>query len=518
MLIKFFARGKGSGAAPVDYVCHTAGRENAPPEVLRGDADLTKNLIDSIDRDWRYTSGVVSFALEDAPTPEQQERVMDAFEKAAFAGLEQDQYNILWVRHQHTEGGRVELHFVTPRMELTTGKALNIAPPNWQKLFDPLQNALNYENRWADPHSPEHARNTQKATENAPRARDRESIGKYVETLVEASLVSNRAEIIKALQDAGLEINRQGKDYISVKDPKTPEQKAFRLKGAIYGEDWTTEQLSRTASKEAGSREAAGRGIGNERNELARNELAKGIRERADYNAARYKRPVGGLNVELRNRLEADHLDSDRLHVHDVIRVGDLLDDEQFQNGKDQHLEPTNRTEAKEPGRSERWGLGDNQVGRRELSGFPEPRKREESLGEDLSLRPKSVFENNGKQIDDGQDNATRARIAEIRRKFNEWYEKGYQFIASWFDEIRRRRAFQYQLSTEGSRESNDEYRKNLDAGLGRIGRSLGELSATDETIERAAEKVRLVAEIRKKDRQRNRDENDDLDDFGPEF
>lgn len=93
MLIKFFARGRGSGSGPVDYVCHTEGREHAPPEVLRGDAVLTKNLIDSIDREWRYTSGVISFSLEDAPTPEQQEQVMDEFEKAAFAGLEPDQYD-----------------------------------------------------------------------------------------------------------------------------------------------------------------------------------------------------------------------------------------------------------------------------------------------------------------------------------------------------------------------------------------------------------------------------------------
>jgi len=27
-----------------------------------------------------------------------------------------------WGLHQHTEGGRVELHFVTPQTELTTGK------------------------------------------------------------------------------------------------------------------------------------------------------------------------------------------------------------------------------------------------------------------------------------------------------------------------------------------------------------------------------------------------------------
>ena len=52
---------------------------------------------------------------------------MDGFERVAFAGLEPDRYSILWVRHQHA--GHHELHFVTPRMELVSGKSLNIHPP-----------------------------------------------------------------------------------------------------------------------------------------------------------------------------------------------------------------------------------------------------------------------------------------------------------------------------------------------------------------------------------------------------
>ncbi|MBX8803333.1 relaxase/mobilization nuclease domain-containing protein, partial [Ochrobactrum sp. MR28] len=169
MLIKFFARGQGSGSGPVEY-CTRAdieGREHCPPVVLRGDTDLTTDLIDSIDRDWRYTSGVISFAREDAPTEAQQEQVMDKFEQVAFAGLEPDQFNILWVRHQHTDSERVELHFVTPRMELTTGKALNIAPPGWEKLYGNLVDVLNGENSWARPDDPERARMLQVGSQEA---------------------------------------------------------------------------------------------------------------------------------------------------------------------------------------------------------------------------------------------------------------------------------------------------------------------------------------------------------------
>ena len=82
---------------------------------------------------------MASIAMEDAPSEDEQRAVMDEFERVAFAGLDPEQHDITWVRHSHTsrpEGGalgdrdgRAELHFLTPRMELTTGRALNIAPP-----------------------------------------------------------------------------------------------------------------------------------------------------------------------------------------------------------------------------------------------------------------------------------------------------------------------------------------------------------------------------------------------------
>ncbi|WP_419851793.1 hypothetical protein [Actinobacillus pleuropneumoniae] len=47
---------------------------------------------------------------------------MARFEKAMFAGLEPEQYNIAWV--QHTDKGRLELNFVIPNVEMTSGKRL----------------------------------------------------------------------------------------------------------------------------------------------------------------------------------------------------------------------------------------------------------------------------------------------------------------------------------------------------------------------------------------------------------
>lgn len=103
----------------------------------------THDLLHRLSRQWTYTHGVLSFALEDAPTEAQQQEAMDAFERLAFAGLDREQWDATWVRHSHTghrtgsgieqesrtPGGRVELHMVPPRVDLGSGLALNIAPP-----------------------------------------------------------------------------------------------------------------------------------------------------------------------------------------------------------------------------------------------------------------------------------------------------------------------------------------------------------------------------------------------------
>ena len=241
MLIKFTGGGRGGGRQVAEYLTREEGRGHAPPEVVRGDMDRTRDLIDSIDRQWTYTHGVLSFAAEDAPTEDQQREAMDAFERLAFAGLDPEQYDITWVRHSHTESGRTELHFVTPRMELNSGKAMNIAPPHWERTYAPLRDTLNWEHGWARPDDPERALELQRAPERAQegfRLREgREGIHEYLTGLVASEGVTDRASMVQAIRDAGLEVTREGKEYITVRDPESDER--FRMKGRIYEKDWT---------------------------------------------------------------------------------------------------------------------------------------------------------------------------------------------------------------------------------------------------------------------------------------
>lgn len=158
MYMKVFPHGRGNGSAPTRYLVRPdyPGRDAHPPEVLRGDVERTRALIDSLDTTWRFTAGVLSWHPEDTVTPEQEQRVMDDFEAVAFAGLEEDQRAILWVRHSHA--GHHELHFVIPRVELSRGRAFNPCPPGWQKDFDVFRDLHNVREGWAKPDDPQRAR------------------------------------------------------------------------------------------------------------------------------------------------------------------------------------------------------------------------------------------------------------------------------------------------------------------------------------------------------------------------
>ena len=103
MLIKVFPHGTGEGDKPSCYLVRPdyTGRDIAPPHVLRGAPAMTRALIDSIERRWKFTSGVLSWHPDEKVNEEQEEEVMNAFECVAFAGLETEQRNILWVRHTH---------------------------------------------------------------------------------------------------------------------------------------------------------------------------------------------------------------------------------------------------------------------------------------------------------------------------------------------------------------------------------------------------------------------------------
>ena len=114
-------------------------------------------MADALQFEHKYTSGVIAWAPEDKPSDAQIGRVVDEFEKTAWAGLEPDRY--AWAAVQHREAGKgVHVHILAARVDLETGKSLNIVAPGWQKgRLTRYGIGQNHENGWSRPDDSERA-------------------------------------------------------------------------------------------------------------------------------------------------------------------------------------------------------------------------------------------------------------------------------------------------------------------------------------------------------------------------
>ena len=111
--------------------------------------------------------------------------------------------------HRECDGG-AHVHVLAARCDLETGRSLNIAPPGWQKTFGPLRDAFNAEQGWSRPDDPARARVQQPGHRAYVEPAPRDLIRDYLLQRVEHGTVRNRADIVAALREAGLEVPRQG--------------------------------------------------------------------------------------------------------------------------------------------------------------------------------------------------------------------------------------------------------------------------------------------------------------------
>ena len=279
MHIKFLEHGKGSAAKASAYVLDKLdhmGNVRAGVEVLRGDATTFNAICDSSPHLWKYTSGVIAWSKEDAPTDEQIKEVLDDFEQHAFAGLEQSQYHLFAVLHTDQDGSK-HIHVLTPRLDIESGKSLNIAPPGHEKHFDSLRDYFNTKYEWSRPddfllmrttQEPNHiaklnaqAKNilSSQELENLPKKQFCQAMDNYVQTLLKTQTAENRADIVACLKQlAGIDSIKPSKDFLTV---TLSSGKKHRLKGDFYNEKFEigsySEHLRAAAENRATANELA---------------------------------------------------------------------------------------------------------------------------------------------------------------------------------------------------------------------------------------------------------------------
>lgn len=279
MHIKFLDHGKGSAAKASAYVLDKLdhmGNVRAGVEVLRGDATTFNAICDSSPHLWKYTSGVIAWAKDDAPTDEQIKEVLNDFEQHAFAGLDPSQYHLFAVLHTDDDGSK-HIHVLTPRLDIESGKSLNIAPPGHEKHFDSLRDYFNTKYEWSRPddfllmrttQEPNHiaklnaqAKNilSSQELENLPKKQFCQAMDNYVQTLLKTQTAENRADIVACLKQLdGIDSIKPSKDFLTV---TLSSGKKHRLKGDFYNEKFEigsySEHLRAAAENRATANELA---------------------------------------------------------------------------------------------------------------------------------------------------------------------------------------------------------------------------------------------------------------------
>lgn len=307
MIVKFFKRGTGSCLATMNYLLgKNQDREHA--KVLQGDPKLTQQLADSLEFKHKYTVGVLSFEESDLDDKIKKE-IMADFEQSLLCGLEADQYNICWIEHR--DKGRLELNFVIPKVELTTGKALNPYFDNVdRKRVNAFKDHTNAKYDLSDPNDPA---NRQPLTPKYNLPKDKktlqEAITGYLMNEMGQGRVTDRQGVLNALQsDLGLSVARITPNSISIKDPTNEKGRNIRLKGEIYADTFRFSQ-DHSAKNERASREY--RANRTERISETRTLLAAEIERKRAFNSKLYQQPPKESTSEIKHRPNVQKLAHD---------------------------------------------------------------------------------------------------------------------------------------------------------------------------------------------------------------
>lgn len=325
MYFKFLNHGKGNASIAASYLLDEVdhlNRVRASVEVLAGDAKTFTAICDASPHKYKYTSAVIAWAEDDAPSREQIQEVLDEFEKHAFAGLDPQRYHMFAVMHEEDNQAK-HIHILVPRIDLETGKALNIAPPGHSKYYDPLRNHFNYKYGWSRPDDPNRAKEIQlpdhvymqraaalkAGLKDGTRQETQEAVDAYIKAYVEMGFIKTQKDVIQALKSIS-----NIKSVTPSKNAKTPfisievqgRKTAVRLKGVFYDskfqiESYTADRKRTDLDAEPSERS---RSISEEHNKLAEEHKTKFGKLRD--NRSKYNEKYFGTNTANISSTELD--------------------------------------------------------------------------------------------------------------------------------------------------------------------------------------------------------------------
>ena len=303
MHIKFTKHGKGCPRKAVGYLlAEKDAKGDLRPDIqtLRGDAQTFVAITESLNFDYRYSSAVIAWSKEDNPSDAQIQETLDQFEKHAFANLDPTRYHMNAVLHVARDGSK-HVHVLVPRVDLGTGKSLNIAPPGHEKYFDKLRDYLNEKYTWSKPDDlailkadvqlPHHTHSQRLAAieinfAGKTKPEKKELLNKIVAQRINAGVIQDRNDVVQTLAEYGI-ITRNAKDTISVK--LHGDKTAVKLAGEFYKDGFNvTAYAENRARAEADQSASRANEVDAKRVNELYNKLQRATESRARFFADRY--------------------------------------------------------------------------------------------------------------------------------------------------------------------------------------------------------------------------------------
>lgn len=252
MIVKFFKRAEKAntknGESVRNYLLNKERLENGTARLLSGDPNLTTAIINSQNFASNYTSGVLSFDEQESKRIKEihKQQIMQSFEECLLPNFEKDRYSVYWV--EHNDKGRLELNFVIAKVDLKSGKFLNVYNhASDMKRVDCWKNIINHEYSLTDPNDPIRKRNIA-PTFNDKRIKNKDlkqKINDFVSYHVENGNIKNHDDVVntltQALSKVGLKIDNIKNKSISIKNPNE-NGKNIRLTGAFFEKNFVASE------------------------------------------------------------------------------------------------------------------------------------------------------------------------------------------------------------------------------------------------------------------------------------
>ena len=327
MIVKFLPSKSGGGIGSVNYVLNERVQQGTA-KILKGDEALTRAIISQISKKQKVCFGVLSFQESAAKISDQTKlEIMADFERTLLGDFMKERVNILWVQHED-KGGRLELNFIIPKIDLVTGTSFNpffYSKPDLTRI-DLWKKAVNLEYGFSDPDDPGRKNTISASKKDIKNYANIEALDKTLHELVESGAIKNRNQMLDLLRSENIQISRETKNSVTVILPGST--KKNRLQGGIYADFKDARELEeRGAETIRRIRQYHNRDIQSEIQQY-RDQINELVSKRDEYNIGEFKLKTRKHRAKSRIDIQKDRTLSQadqRLQMDDLSSNGDII-------------------------------------------------------------------------------------------------------------------------------------------------------------------------------------------------